>query len=264
MLEAALGSSDPEERRVGAAQLAEAASETVAHLLLGALGDEDWRVRKEAAAAAAAHTPSAEVLAVLIAALEPGDNVGLRNAAVEALAAYGSPAIGALSLALPGLDPDGRKLAVEALGRSGRAPALIVLRDMVSDPDPNVRAAAVEAVAMIGNVCLDDAAPILETALASEDRYQRLAALEGLNRLGVGLTWEQVEGLLGDPILEPAALSAAGRSAHPEAAPLLARALGEARGAAFQEVLVALVELELAGAVARGPGGLYRLCVARE
>jgi DNA processing protein len=30
------------------------------------------------------------------------------------------------------------------------------------------------------------------------------------------------------------------------------------------EVLVALVELELAGAVARGPGGLYRLCVARE
>jgi DNA processing protein len=30
------------------------------------------------------------------------------------------------------------------------------------------------------------------------------------------------------------------------------------------EVLVALVELELAGAVTRGPGGLYRLCVARE
>jgi HEAT repeat protein len=246
-IEAALGSSDPEERRVGAAQLARAKADVVAQLLTRALGDEDWRVRKEAAAAAAAQSPSPEVLTSLLDALRPGQNVGLRNAAVEALAAYGMPAIEALSIAVRGLDADGRKLAVEALGRSGRAQALIVLRDLVRDPDANVRSAAVEAVAMIGNVCLDDATPILEQALASEDTYQRLAALEGLNRLGVPLDWEQIEPLLRDPVLERSALLAGGRGGHPEAAPVLVSALDSGRGAAFIEVLEALVELSRSG-----------------
>lgn len=246
-IEAALGSSDPEERRVGASELASAKSEIVAQLLTRALGDEDWRVRKEAAQAAAQHSPSADVLAVLIAALDPGDNVGLRNAAVEALANYGMPAIEALAVALPGLDADGRKLAVEALGRSGRAAALIVLRDMVSDADPNVRGAAVEAVAMIGNVCLDDAAPVLEASLHHPDHYLRLTALEGLNRLGWSLGWEQIEPLLGDSILERPALHAAGRSGHMAAAPVLVSALERARGAAFVDVLQAVVELARSG-----------------
>jgi HEAT repeat protein len=246
-LEAALGSSDPEERRVGAAQLAEVNADVVAQLLGRALGDDDWRVRKEAAAAAAAHSPSQEVLSALVAAFEPGENVGLRNAAVEALAAYGMPAIGALSIAVRGLDADGRKLAVEALGRSGRAQALIVLRELVTDPDANVRSAAVEAVAMIGNVCLDDATPILEEALSSHDDYQRLAALEGLNRLGVALDWDQIQPLLRDPVLERSALLAAGRGRHAESASMLVGALDAARGAAFTELLEALVELSRGG-----------------
>jgi HEAT repeat protein len=246
-IEAALASSDPEERRLGAAQLAQANADVVAELLARALGDDDWRVRKEAAASAAAHSPSAQVLSTLVAALEPGENVGMRNAAVEALAGYGMPAIGALSIAVRGLDADGRKLAIEALGRSGRAQALIVLRELVNDPDANVRSAAVEAVAMIGNVCLDDATPILEDALASDDAYQRLAALEGLNRLGVTLDWEQIEPLLRDPVLERSALLAGGRGGHSEAAPMLAAALDAARGSAFVEVLAALVELSRAG-----------------
>lgn len=55
--------------------------------------------------------------------------------------------------------------------------------------------------------------------------------------------------------------------------PLVAALRGEVRtadelaahlGKPAAEVLVALVELELAGAIARGPGGLYRLAAARE
>ena len=246
-IEAALGSSDPEERRVGAAELGEIKSELAAQLLLRPLGDEDWRVRKEAAQVAISHSPSPEVLGVLIRALEPSENVGLRNAAVEALAGYGMPAIEALCVALPGLDSDGRKLAVEALGRSGRPAALVVLRDQLLDPDANVRAAAVEAISQVGNVCLDDAAPLLEASLLAEDRYQRLAALEGLNRVGVALAWEQLEPLVDDPILQRPALYAAGRSGHAEAAPVLVQTLDRARGNAFVEVLAAFVEFAKSG-----------------
>ena len=78
------------------------------------------------------------------------DNVGLRNAAVEALAGYGSASVDALSVALPALDADGRKLAAEALGRTGQTAALLLLGSMANDPDPNVRAAVVEAVAGVG------------------------------------------------------------------------------------------------------------------
>ena len=39
--------------------------------------------------------------------------------------------------------------------------ALLVLRTLMGDPDPNVSAAAIESVAALGPTCADDAAPML-------------------------------------------------------------------------------------------------------
>lgn len=242
-IEEKLESADPEERRRAAAELVDHGSDGAVRLLLKALGDEDWRVRKEATAVATARAPSPAVLSGLVDALGPGENVGLRNAAVEALAAYGKNAVHALSRGLGSLDADGRKLAAEALGGSGHSSALVVLKTMLDDPDVNVRAAATEAVARIGTTCLDDAVALLQRCLHADDSFQRLTALDGLNRLGVVLGWERIEPMLDDPVLEHSAWLAAGRSGDERAVPVLARALERARGSGWYDTVSALVAL---------------------
>jgi len=241
-IEKGLLSADPEERRRATALLVEQKVEGVIPLLLRALGDEDWRVRKEATSVAVTMPPAPELLRALVKVLDPGENVGLRNAAVEALAGHGVAAVEALGGALAQLDADGKKLAAEALGRSGTPQALTALRSLLVDPDPNVRAAAVEHVAMLGAASLDAVMPVLESCLDASDRFLTLAALDGLNQLGVVLRWERLEPLLKDPILQRASVLAVGRSAHEKAALALAQALEAGRGALWETALMALVD----------------------
>jgi HEAT repeat protein len=103
--------------------------------LLRALGDEDWRVRKQSIEVLRSLAPSAELLAGLVLCFEPGDNVGLRNAAVEAIGTFGEAAVSALSEKLPTLDADGKKLAAEALARTLLPSALDSLRPLLADAD---------------------------------------------------------------------------------------------------------------------------------
>ncbi len=77
-----LQQAEPEARRVAVGQIAKVRGRDVPELLLRALGDDDWRVRKEGASVAPALERRDEVVAVLVAALEETVNIGLRNAAV--------------------------------------------------------------------------------------------------------------------------------------------------------------------------------------
>jgi HEAT repeat protein len=238
-VERRLSAQDPEERRRAVADIARSLESDWPRLLVRALGDLDWRVRKEAVAAARSFLASKEVLAALVRVLGPGDDVGLRNAAVEALGAFGTLAVDALAAAMPELDADGRKLAAEALARSGDAAALSVLESMLDD-EPNVRAAAIEAVATVGTADVDRAAALLERCLVTDDTLAALGALEGLNRLGSAVAWPMLKPHLQNPVLRDAVLVAAGLSGHPDAAPHLARALATAQGRSFQSVIGAL------------------------
>ncbi|HEX9104329.1 MAG TPA: HEAT repeat domain-containing protein, partial [Polyangia bacterium] len=119
--EARLGlRSDEEEIRRGAvARLAAPTSademaETL-DFLVEAMGDPSWRVRKEAAARAAAFGDSRLAAEVLAAALAEPENVGRRNAVVEALVGLGPQAVPALVDALAAR-PEHRKLIADALG----------------------------------------------------------------------------------------------------------------------------------------------------
>ncbi|MEZ4370502.1 MAG: HEAT repeat domain-containing protein [Polyangiaceae bacterium] len=251
-LEVALISSEPEQRRQAASLLVSHGGSDRVRLLLQALGDSDWRVRKEAVAVAGRLAPNADSLNALVAALQPGENVGLRNAAVEALSRYGEPAVSALNQTLPSLDADGRKLAAEALAMTGSAGALVGLEQLLEDDDPNVRAAAVEAIAGIGTASIEKAVELLESCLTSEDQFMRLAALDGLNRLGVVLRFEQVEALLSDRVLARSALIAAGRCQDPRAALPLVSALNSARGATWNAALQSVSDLAATGVSAEG------------
>lgn len=220
-----LGSGDPEERRRAVGRIAELSPAARVAPLLSALGDNDWRVRKEAIGITAELGPEPELLTALADVFLPGDNVGLRNAAVEALGGFGSFAVETLAARVPELDADGKKLAIEALGRSGEPAALDVLGPLVADPDPNVRVAALEALGAIGGSRSDEARVLLSSRVGASGPLETLAALESLAMIGAGLPFATLEPWLGDPLLGRAALSLAAQSGDPRAAAPLVQAL---------------------------------------
>ena len=93
-----LGQEEPEARRVAVQQLVKVRSGDVAELFVRALGDSDWRVRKEAASIATSLERRDEVVRALVRALDNKENIGLRNAAVEALITIGTDACLRLSM----------------------------------------------------------------------------------------------------------------------------------------------------------------------
>jgi HEAT repeat protein len=247
---AALTSDDPEERRRAARALVGLEPALAAAGLLTLLGDEDWRVRKEAVSVAQGLAPEPHLLAALVGAFAPSDNVGLRNATVEALGAFSLDAVDAIAAALRGLDADGRKLAAEALARTGQSAALPVLRGLLRDPDPNVCVAAVEALAGLGIDGALEVVPALLACLDAPEDFTRLAALDGLRALGVNLPWERLQRLRDDELLQHAVLASVGRSGDTRAAGALVAALPKSRGGTLIEVLRSLVDLARTGPAA--------------
>ena len=122
-VESLLRDIDPEARRRAAQLLPGILGPEAVALLVRALGDEDWRVRKEAAAASTSVEPREAVLTGLFDALSDRDNVGLRNASIEALMRIGRDAVPRAVEALRTADADARKLLVEVLGASPIWPA---------------------------------------------------------------------------------------------------------------------------------------------
>jgi len=242
-----LDAEDPEERRQAAAALRDVDPEQAAPGVMQALGDGDWRVRKEAVLVAAALSPAPAVLRALVFALGPSENVGLRNAAVEALASFGPDAVDAVAATLASLDADGRKLAAEALSRTAQATAVPVLRTLLRDPDVNVAVAAVEALSELGAARAEEVELILRASLDAQSGFVRLAALDGLGKLGVVLPWERLDRLRSDPLVAPAILAAMGRSGDERAAPHLVEALARGNGGTLLEALRAVVALARTG-----------------
>ncbi len=240
-----------EARRQAIAALAEEASADRVERLMAALGDEEWRLRKEAVSVIKQLSPSSDLLTVLLDALAPGDNVGLRNAAVEAIGHFGEVAAVGLLERLPSLDADGRKLAAEALAVAGGARALDGLAALLGDADPNVRGAAVEAVGGAAVGSYPRAVALLEGSLRDPEPFVRFAALDGLNRLEVVLPLATLEPLLAARALTPAALIAVGRTGEPRAAALLVAALSRARGSGWVTAATALSQLAASGERAR-------------
>ena len=193
--------------RLAAPSSANEAAETL-DFLVEAMGDSSWRVRKEAAARAAAFGDPELAAAVLAAALAEPENVGRRNAVVEALVGLGAQAVPAL---LGALDkrPEHRKLIADALGLIGDLRAGPALAPLVDDEDANVRVAAAEALGHIGGSA---ARAALQKALARGELLLSQASLEGLNRLGASLPINTLEPLLAAPTLRAAALEALGRT----------------------------------------------------
>jgi HEAT repeat protein len=265
-----LQQAEPEARRVAVQQIAKVHGAEAADLLIRALGDDDWRVRKEAAAITPTLEQRDEVVAALVGALEENLNIGLRNAAVEALVAIGPDAVPATVESLSRIDADARKLAIEVLGGVADARCTSALARALDDEDANVRVTAAEALgnaALAGEDSRQMAIRSLVEALATRNVFVKIAALESLARLGARLPWSVFEPYTNDPLLRRYAIAAACGSREPDAVRALASATGDPSPTIAREAIVALGELLVSGvpdgalmevardALRRGPEG---------
>ncbi len=198
-----LQSRDSEARREAAVDLGLAGKEGVP-LLLHALGDTDWRVRKTAVEALVSMAGEG-ILRDLIQALSSHDNAGARNSAIEALILIGSAAVNPLLSSLDTPDSDVCKFIVDILGdiRDRRAVPSLIHR--LDDPDENIRVAAAEALGKIKDRRAVDA---LLTCLGRSDRgWLDYAAAEALGEIGDERALEALIAALGrsslrEPVLE--------------------------------------------------------------
>lgn len=240
---ARLGDAEPEVRRLATQQLPKLPAPESYELLLAALGDEDWRVRKEAASVASRIEPRTAVVFAVARALGERDNIGQRNAAVEALVLIGPDAVPGAIDALGRLDADGRKLAAEVLAGAPTLAGMRALSQALHDDDPNVVVAAVEGLGqahLAGDEARDIARASLIQVLGSTQTPVRLAALEALRGLDVEVSWTELEPLLADPILRRPALGAAGGSRVPRAIRALAEAVADGSASIAREATIAL------------------------
>jgi HEAT repeat protein len=240
---AQLSDREPEVRRRAAQEIPGLPAPESSELLILALGDEDWRVRKEATAIAAKIEPRTAVVFAVARALAERDNIGLRNAAVEALIQIGPDAVPGAIDALGRLDADGRKLAIEVLAGAPTLAGMRTIARSLSDADVNVVVACAEALGkadLAGEEASELASTALAELLARDDASVRVAALASLRALDATVPWSRLEPLLGEPLLRRSAIAAAAGNVTPRALVSMAEAVGDAHATLSRDAMVAL------------------------
>ncbi len=180
---------------------------------------------KRALAEALGEIGDPRAIPALVGALKD-ENERVRRAAAVALGRIGAPAVPALIGALKDADREVRRAAAEALGRIGDREAVPALIGALKDADWEVRGAAAEALVRIGA----PAVPALVGALKDENGWVRGAAAEALGRVGDPRAVPALVGALEDAEewVRRAAAGALGRIGDREAVPALVGALEDA------------------------------------
>jgi len=232
-----LGSADEEERRLAVRELAVFPFNSVRELAFAALGDESWRVRKEAVDLLLAFSPGDELARDLINLLSVQGNAGLRNSVVEVLQTVGESVLPHLAENLGHEDPGVRKFIVDIMGGIGSAQIVPDLSAVLCDDDPNVAAAAAESLGLIGDA---RALPHLLACLERDDLLIRYAILEALVKIGQPVPLGKITPLAADPLLKKALFECLGIIGSPEAVPLLVDGLCDRARNVRETALVAL------------------------
>jgi HEAT repeat protein len=240
-------SRDAEERRQAVLALSSRGTEALP-LLLRAMGDVDWRVRKTAVEALLT-LGGATVIAGLIRALSAHDNAGARNSAIEALVQIGGPAVAPLLGMIETPDPDVRKFVVDILGDIRDPQAVPALVDRLQDSDENIRVAAAEALGKIRDRRAVDA--LLACLTRYDQGWLDYAAAEALGEIGDERALGPLLAALGRSSLREPVLEALGKIGNATTlAPLIA---------SLDDPLRIVREVSIAALAA-----IYRKCSAAE
>lgn len=210
-------------------------------LLFTAMGDESWRVRKEAVAVLASAEPvGAEAVEGLINLLRSSDNAGLRNSAVESLERLGKVAVEPLCRYLDDPDQDLRKFVIDVLGSIRCASCVPLLVKALNDDDPNVRVAAAENLGKIGEAA---AVPFLLKVLAGNEIWLKFTVLDALSLIGAPVPLAALTPLLAERLLRRAVYDCLGVLGDQTAIPLLLEGLKEKGKSQRESAGVALVKV---------------------
>lgn len=255
-----LSAPDEEARRSAVTALAKRPLPETRELLLEAMGDRSWRVRKEAVEIFLAASGAEDYAEELFGLLRSPDNAGLRNSSVEVLVRLGKKAIPVLESHAGDEDCDVRKFVIDILGGIGDVSSLPLFIRALDDDDPNVRAAAAENLGRIG----DSRAlqPLLE-ALSRPDLALRHTVLDALAQIGGPVPAAAVTPYLGDSLLKKAAYRCLGAAGDTDAAPLLVKGLEEPGAGVREAAVKAVMELRERNPGSRAMAEIDRLLVQR-
>ena len=150
-------------------------------LLLKAMRDPSWRVRKTAQDMLFDEYAIDSYMDGLIALLYIEDNAGARNAAIETLTRLDKLSTPYLIKAFDTPNADVRKFIIDVLGQFRDKRALQLMLSALKDEDENVRASAVEHLGAIGDASVVDA---LVGILEEGDLWTAYPAADALGRIG--------------------------------------------------------------------------------
>ncbi|ORJ63343.1 HEAT repeat domain-containing protein [Geothermobacter hydrogeniphilus] len=211
-----------EERLQGLKGLGRYGIERFLPQLYRALGDESWRVRKEATELFLALPRAGELAGDIIELLHSQDNAGLRNTAVDILVRLGHCAVPRLLEELSCPDHDVRKFILDIFGAVRAEEAMPGMLAALADSDSNVRAAAAEN---LGRMQLPEAVPALLEAMADADLMLRFTILEALAQIGGEVSVEELLPYHEEKLLRQALFDCLGHVGNGDALPVLIEGL---------------------------------------
>lgn len=204
---------DIEVRRKGVLDLRGTPSETAVPLLLKAMEDSSWRIRKTASELLEEGYPLEHYVEGLVRLLFLDDNAGARNSSIETLVKLGKNATSFLMMAFDTQNIDVRKFIIDIIGQVKDRRALPLLLKALKDDDDNVRASAVEHLGQMGDPSVVDA---LIDILKSGDLWTAFPAADALGRIGDKSAIPALVGALSVKTLREPVLKGLGHLSAPE------------------------------------------------
>ncbi len=211
---------------------------TEAHVdaLFVALGDEDWRIRRDALDIAIAMADDA-FLPRVIDGIRQSERVGLRNACIELAATLGTAYAQSIAQTTT-LTP----LLLDGIG-AGDASVVTFLAEIASDEDENLAASAIGAIARVGGA---EAEEQLAKLLGVPQESRVIGALDGLRVLRARVDFDTLQPLLAGRLLWRCVVPLLAATEDARAVPWLVRALNGS-GELSRVAAVGLAEMHLHG-----------------
>lgn len=194
---------DAAARAMGLASLDSEGAAGMIPALLTALGDPDWRVRREAALALSRAPDHGMIIERLLDRVL-ADDIEARNAALEALRTLHAVAMPQVLARLTRTHGPRRRFLVEALLEGVTRECLPTLSALLDDDDPNLPPAAIEAVSALAD---PSAFPVLVAALTHRDPVVRIGALIALQSRAQHAPVDALAACVRDPLTVRVALS---------------------------------------------------------
>ncbi len=172
--------------------------EDASKALLQALGDDSWRVRRDAVDGLIRYGSPEAVTTLLRSLIEEHRDFNVLSSAIEVLSLSQIDVLIPLVRLLKEPDEGLRIQVVQILGERGDVRAVPGLTEALNDPDANVRYHVIEA---LGKLRAGDAVDALVAVVESRDFFLAFPALDALVRIGDASVTPRLVPLLKDDLL---------------------------------------------------------------